>query len=510
MNNYNDSQVKIKKLNCSSLPNKEKPEFNKIKPKIFLKKEFSYYNTSEESISLREAINTYINTKGYHSPTRKYSLPPIHSISPNKENCISLTNNNSLSFNNIYKNIINQKKDKCKIIPIIKSNNNQIPKKITIPKMNLFSKKNSSNSLLKNKLNSLNITKRSPSGIKNRISNSNSPPQKLYIDCYNPYNFSINKTFGYSRAGLSDTGSIKTNQDSYLILRNIFNLNYNILGILDGHGIDGHFVSQFIKDEIIKTFSNEETFKINKKNKDEQNEEIIYSKLIKNNNSFIKETFKSFDQKLQKENFDSKESGTTCVILIQISKYIICANTGDSRCILVKKASYINNNNRNNILYENLSNDHKPNNPTEKKRIIEKGGEVHQRKNSLSEYEGVFRIYEKGQQYPGLAVSRTLGDLNSKLIGNICEPDIIIKTIDNRFKCVVLGSDGLWDVLNGDDVIDEIYDFEKNNNFSCDITQNLVSKAVRIWGEECLGRDDISVVVGVFGKKKLHSNKVGV
>ena len=44
MNNYNDSQVKIKKLNCSSLPNKEKPEFNKIKPKIFLKKEFSYYN----------------------------------------------------------------------------------------------------------------------------------------------------------------------------------------------------------------------------------------------------------------------------------------------------------------------------------------------------------------------------------------------------------------------------------------------------------------------------------
>ena len=59
----------------------------------------------------------------------------------------------------------------------------------------------------------------------------------------------------------------------------------------------------------------------------------------------------------------------------------------------------------------------------------------------------------KEKKYPGLAINRTIGDYDSKLIDNISEPDIKMKVIDDNFIYVVLASDGLWDVMYGNDVI---------------------------------------------------------
>ena len=509
------TKIKIKKEIISE---RGKPEFTKLNPKTFQNNEKNDLSSIENSLSKlgikKEKGYQYISfISEYSSVKKKILLPPLIK-STNKENYISLTNSNS-NYNLIYNknnnnsnhNSLSSKKSKCKIIPIIKNekfksqNKNKIPIPITV-----FSKKNSSNKILlhdKTELNLIKLNKKSLSRqTKYRKSKSNSPPQKLYLDCFNPEYFTIKKAFGYSRPGLSELGKIKTNQDSYLILTNIFNLNYNILGILDGHGNDGHYVSQFIKNEIIKIFSLEETYNINKNYKNQINEELIYQKLTNNNFNFIKNTFLQFDNILQKENFDSNQSGTTCILLFQISKYLICANTGDSRCILIKKASHINNNKIYNLTYENLSNDHKPNNPNEKKRIIEKGGEVHQNLNSEGDYEGVFRIFEKGEKFPGLAVSRTIGDMESKSIGNISEPDVILKSIDFRFKCVVLASDGLWDVMKGEDVINEINCFFRKKDFyNEDICESLVNKAVLKWGNS-IGRDDISVVVGIIKGEK--------
>ena len=500
---------KIKKIKLKKeLISEREREESKLNPKNLQRKDKKDLNTSEYSLS----ISGTNNEKGYEYNSfiseynsKKNLLPPINKL-PNKENYISLTNSNSnynIYYNSNY-NKLSNKKSKCKIIPILKNEKFKSPNQNKIPKpIQLFSKKHSSNAILlkdKTEFNLITLNKKSSSRhTKYNISKSNSPPNKLYIDCFNPEYFTIKNAYGYSRPGLTEKGIIKTNQDSYLILKNIFNLNYNILGILDGHGQDGHFVSQFIKDEIIKIFSNENTYNISKFNRNEINEEIIYQKLTKYNFSFIKKTFINFDKTLKNQNFDSNQSGTTCILIFQISKYLICANTGDSRCILIKKASHINNNKIYNLTYENLSKDHKPNNPNEKKRIIEKGGEVHQNLNSEGNFEGVFRIYQKGENFPGLAVSRTIGDIESKLIGNISEPDVILKNIDFRFKCVVLASDGLWDVMKGDHVINEINTFLKKKDFdeNCHICECLVNKAVWNW-ENSIGRDDISVVVGII------------
>ena len=92
--------------------------------------------------------------------------------------------------------------------------------------------------------------------------------------------------------------------------------------------------------------------------------------------------------------------------------------------------------------------------------------------------------------------------MESKSIGNISEPDVILKSIDFRFKCVVLASDGLWDVMKGEDVINEINCFFRKKDFyNEDICESLVNKAVLKWGNS-IGRDDISAVVGIIKGEK--------
>ena len=501
--------TKISEILKNSISNREVLNLNKLKSKILIQKGKKLFPISDNQLKFsrqpKEIIkcNSFISENNNSSRTK--SLPKILKFSYNKENSTFLTNH-TLNKNAFYQTMKSNKNKQLSIIPFL--NINKPIKNFLIPTKSFLNKNNSTKNVINRNLKHIIIKKASLSKDKERISKSNTS-QHFYFECYNPDNYKINKIYSFTQAGCLEDGTTKINQDSYIILTNIFNLNYNILGILDGHGNEGHLISQFIKEQIIKIFTLEETYITNQLNiKNEIDEEIIYSKLTKNNFSFIKKIFKSFDKILLKENFDSKNSGTTCVLLFQISKYIICANTGDSRCILIKKATVTKSINLKkilNITYENLSKDHKPNNPEEKKRIIEKGGEVHKSKNDLGKFEGVFRLYEKGENYPGLAVSRTIGDLDSKLYGNICDPDIINKVIRYNFKYVILASDGLWDVMNENDVISEIQWFYKNNcnlnknsNFNFDLAENLGKKAVFKWGQLFSERDDISIVIGVF------------
>lgn len=80
------------------------------------------------------------------------------------------------------------------------------------------------------------------------------------------------------------------------------------------------------------------------------------------------------DEKLKKEEFDVKLSGSTvCTVLFDGTR-IHCANAGDSRAIRVKflqgDASMIK------VVAEQLSEDHKPELPEEHKRITTMGGRI--------------------------------------------------------------------------------------------------------------------------------------
>jgi len=68
-----------------------------------------------------------------------------------------------------------------------------------------------------------------------------------------------------------------------------------------------------------------------------------------------------------------------------------------------------------------LSRDHKPNIEEEKIRIEKKGGKVEKFIENGKRI-GPYRVWKKNEAYPGLAMSRSLGDLVASKIGVISVP----------------------------------------------------------------------------------------
>jgi hypothetical protein len=57
-----------------------------------------------------------------------------------------------------------------------------------------------------------------------------------------------------------------------------------------------------------------------------------------------------------------------------------------------------------------LSRDHKPSDPDEAKKIIEKNGRVESYRDSEGRPIGPLRVWLKNENYPGLAMTRSMGD----------------------------------------------------------------------------------------------------
>ena len=132
-----------------------------------------------------------------------------------------------------------------------------------------------------------------------------------------------------------------------------------------------------------------------------------------------------------------------------------------------------------------MSNDHKANNDEEKKRIESMGGIVTNDRN------GPYRVFSKTEDGPGLAVSRTLGDLLGHTVGVSSEPEITYKLLDVDDKFIAIGSDGIWDVMNSAEVVG--YLFEKGDNVSKEkLPENLVWEARNRWEVINIYRQKIS------------------
>ena len=301
------------------------------------------------------------------------------------------------------------------------------------------------------------------------------------------------------------------NEDSYLIKENIFDKKFNIYGVFDGHGKDSHLISKKISECVDFFFGNKEIYqnysnKIQlRKNSDNLGNEdfqinlaLIKSFLSKGHFHFIKKCIKYCEKKLNEENLNIKFSGSTCVLLFVINDKLICSNIGDSRCLLFKcsqdgKWSYIN-----------LSIDHKPSNEEEKTRILSNGGEVHPFIDTNGKFEdNIQRVWVKDKQYPGLAISRSIGDSVGKKIGVISEPTFICKKLENRSKFIILGSDGFWDMMKPPDIIHIVKPF-LNNGDAESASKALAEKAKKLWGKFDDERDDITVIV-IFVKIELPS-----
>ena len=270
----------------------------------------------------------------------------------------------------------------------------------------------------------------------------------------------------------------ENNQDCSLIIENVCGIkNYNIYSVMDGHGSNGHLVSNFIKDNIIKYFNDISFYfkKIKPKEKTsiiypENILDLIYKKLKKNDYQKIKDFYKEVDELLSsiEVHFDSNFSGSTCIIIFQIGNKIISSNVGDSRALLIKENKEI----------IELSHDQKPDNENEKKRIEEMGGIVSQCNDLYDDGKegGPFRIWMKGCDYPGIAMSRSIGDKIAHSVGVINEPEIIEFNLDELSKFIILGSDGVFQHLNNNEINDII--FEEKEKIGENICKKIINKAI--------------------------------
>ncbi|XP_027353989.1 protein phosphatase 2C 77 isoform X3 [Abrus precatorius] len=120
--------------------------------------------------------------------------------------------------------------------------------------------------------------------------------------------------------------------------------------------------------------------------------------------------------------------GSTAVVAIICSSHIIVANSGDSRAVLCRGKEPMA-----------LSVDHKPNRDDEYARIEAAGGKV---------------IQWNGHRVFGvLAMSRSIGDRYLKP-WIIPDPEVMVLPRAKDDECLILASDGLWDVMTNEEVCD--------------------------------------------------------
>ena len=305
-----------------------------------------------------------------------------------------------------------------------------------------------------------------------------------------------------TKAGIDDKKE-KINQDSYLILEKLFENNLNIFGIFDGHGKNGHLLSSLISKFLSSYLTNKENYFSKNNNSDsdtesESDDGININKETLNKlfskEDFIKKVIKELDFRANECNFDLSLSGTTCLLLFILNNNtLVCSNIGDSMCCLFSCS------NEDRWTHEILSVIHKPDIPSEKERIISNGGVIHPYYDEYGIYEGPDRVYIKGKTYPGLSLSRSIGDLESEKIGIISEPDIIYKKLDSTNKYIVMGSDGLFDVIKPYDIRRIVNPFFIRNDpeGACNALMKTASKN---WDKSGYERDDITIIVAFIGK----------
>ena len=128
------------------------------------------------------------------------------------------------------------------------------------------------------------------------------------------------------------------------------------------------------------------------------------------------------------------------------------ANLGQEREILAKvkqkRKSFIDHT----VNSVQLTRDQKPEDPEELQRILKAGGRVQRLSDNMGNKIGPYRVWKQNANSPGLAMSRSIGDMVAKDIGVISEPVCTTYNRQSGDLFLVIGSDGVWDAMDNEDV----------------------------------------------------------
>lgn len=257
-------------------------------------------------------------------------------------------------------------------------------------------------------------------------------------------------------------GKRSSNEDKHNIIKNIDGsdssiLNINFYAIYDGHG--GRFVSKFLSDHFPKYFVDKRMQYPLKKTE-------------------VNKVYNFFQNLLKTKYYNNAlNTGSTALVVSHFIKngneYLNVMNLGDCRCVVC-----------NNNIAIPLTKDHKPDKPEEEHRIKQIGGEI--------VYDGYdWRIGD-------LSVSRAFGDISNEPYIS-CEPDLFEYMVTSKDKFLILGCDGIWDVMGNQEAVDFVlkscYDIGtgKKKKENINMAKKLADRSIDLGST-----DNISVIVVFF------------
>jgi serine/threonine protein phosphatase PrpC len=295
--------------------------------------------------------------------------------------------------------------------------------------------------------------------------------------------------YGYvSQTGFYPDTLEKANQDTVLVVEDFGKMKgCALFSVLDGHGEYGTECSQFAKSRLPNNIT--------------KSSEYVRGGIGHSFREGVLATNRQMHRQKKRHGpkaFDDSLSGTTCIGLLVKGREIIIANVGDSRAVVAQQKG-------DRLLAYALSVDQTPFRKDERERCKIAGATVL----TMDQMEGVRsmedddfgneedddgdppRLWCPGEGYPGCAFTRSLGDEIAESIGVYGEPEMLKKDLGPNDKFIVLASDGVFEFLSNQTVVDIVAKFDD----PFEAARVIVAESYKLWLQYEVRTDDISAIV---------------
>lgn len=272
-------------------------------------------------------------------------------------------------------------------------------------------------------------------------------------------------------------GKTKQNEDSAIQTLGLTEDDVNLFAVFDGHGPNGQKVAQYIAANYPEVLRG-----------------ALYDYEGSPPSIALTESFYRMDEMCWTNlGVDPlSQSGATGTVVVQRGGGLLVGSIGDSRAILGGPGRKL----------RVLTKEHNPADKVERARIEASGGEV-----SVFDGEppvdvsGVGRVFMAGYEGPGLATSRSFGDLLAKQVGVTAEPEFASDAALKGGHVLIVASDGVWDVLDDNTALTSTLEFVGEQD--AETAAGVLVDASRIVWESRPGAaegriDDITALVVFF------------
>jgi serine/threonine protein kinase len=292
----------------------------------------------------------------------------------------------------------------------------------------------------------------------------------------------------YSQRGFDPDDMVRPNSDTFATVTN-FNTDAEMafFGVFDGHGDAARPCARFSRDQVQKRLAR----RLNKG---------------AGFHTALRTSFLDANELMHKSPIDDTMSGANAVVVVLRDGVLEVANVGNARAVLAEEES------DGSLVAKPLSTDQTPYRDDERARVRKCGARVltteqleggtggaGQAAGSTKFVTGEEidasgdppRIWAEDGDYPGTTFTRSIGDSLSERIGLIAEPELESCPLSPQTKFVVLGSDGLFEFLTSQQVVDIVSQFDD----PLEACRAVVSQAYSLWLQFEVRIDNITVIV---------------